>query len=924
MLQQVRKRKSNRIPARFKPYSTALAEQLDALFNRAYDKENNNSIDDDTAISMSRMRNASLSLQHILPLALNKVNIDIAETIKAKGLDALLNFDIWQELEYICVNEKNNVKLPYYATRIEEALENLAKFHLCDNTINAPFRLVSESTSIDIIKLHELEFAHLVDIRDLLQQYLNYLVQTELNIKDSSIRDNILKTSTAIKTLFLHDTFKNTERAKQPVLATLRDRGFVSPFISNHNFRTFLKFILPDVWGKARVNQFRTEAEVIKYANNISPYFGEELEIFLKNQLANTSKDNKTRVKSAILSFPRWLHSAGNVASPIITQLIEHGVSGLAENDHQGFKYINRLYQEESTQNKQHFLQVINTAINLYHFITGKKVVKDSLLPYSLGYYRKESDTTDWQKHEWVYNNANKFYQNLVDYHDVFTKRIDGESIGIVTVKSYIGNMAKALKDNASSLTEAQMELIASHGVHAFVDKNYEILEALREAIQLRAKQSDLSVLVAKQHQTAIDKLLSFYGLDTIKSFPVNTELTVKHQGQLSQNQEKLYSYKEAVELAYFIEKGLSDTLLATKDKVTLYAAKVILKTGWNLTPLLELDTDDLFFFDTPLHSNKTPAIRLFKRRADYQTQWHKFEIKAEDLEKEGVLYGDDVAPVIFDIKSTIKFTSPYRHSIENLSKRIFAYPLTNNIGKVEIQLLTAERFSMTIARILDDLGCEITFNSLKIRKTGLNYIYRKVAKEFKWYKKAGKHSYETFLRYYLIQDDKDVAKTINRATKTMADYFVRNVTDNVKILLTPPDDGKTVPNGICTSSKEKNAVIAFESQNRKLLDQRGADEHACADFNACLWCPFYRCVADAMHVWKLLSYRDFVIADMENSAATFDSVTEQLENIEQLKNRVNKILDDISKLNAQAVIDGKKLLSTEGIHPHWKDTGLL
>ena len=96
------------------------------------------------------------------------------------------------------------------------------------------------------------------------------------------------------------------------------------------------------------------------------------------------------------------------------------------------------------------------------------------------------------------------------------------------------------------------------------------------------------------------------------------------------------------------------------------------------------------------------------------------------------------------------------------------------------------------------------------------------------------------------------------------------------------------------------------------------------ADFNACLWCPFYRCVADALHVWKLLSYRDFVVADMENSAATFDSITEQLENIEQLKNRVNEILADIAKLNAQAVTDGKELLRTEGIHPHWKNTGLL
>tara|TARA_R110002051_G_scaffold325604_2_gene429281 strand:- start:4451 stop:7237 length:2787 start_codon:yes stop_codon:yes gene_type:complete len=924
VLQQIKKRKSNRIPARFIPYSTVLAEQLEELFNRAYDKANNISTGDDTAISTSRLRNACVSLQHILPLVLNKVSADTATSIQTSGLNALLDFETWKELEYFCVNEINNVKLPTWATRIEEALENLAQFHLKNNKIDAPFRLTNESISIDIIKLHALKFHQFKEVRESLQGYLDYLVLPELNIKDSTIRDNILRTSAAIISLFQHDSFKEAERAKLPLVEILQDRAFISPFIINHNFRTFLKFLLPDVWGIVRGNHLRTEAEVMKCAHRVSPNFGAEVDAFLKNQLANTPEAQKFKVRSVTLTFPRWLHNSGNVAYPIVELLREYGISGLVTNDHQGFKYLCKLYQEKSTQNKRQFLLVLNAALDLYHFITGEKIIKDSLLPYSLGYYFKESNTTEWQKHEWVYDNAHKFYQNLVEYHDVFTKRIDGESINISTLKSYIGSMASALKYTSSSLTEGQMKLIATNGIHAFVENDFEILKAVREVIQLKSKQDDLSIFLAKHYQSAVDKLLTFYGLDTIISFPVSTELRAQHQNQLSQNQDKLYSYKEAVKLAYFIEKGLSDTLLATKDKVTLYAAKVILKTGWNLTPTLELDTNDLFFLDAPLHLSKTPAIRLFKRRANYQTQWHKFKIDYKDLEKEGVLTGYKVAPVIFDIKSAIKLTTSYHPSIQELSQRVFVYPQTNSIGKEDVLVLTVGRFSMNIARILFNLGCDISFNSQKVRKTGLNYIYRKVSKEFKWYQKAGKHSYETFLRHYLMQDNKDVAMTINRATKTMADYFVRDVSDNVIILLTPPDDGKKVPNGVCVNSKDESAVKAFESQNRKLLDQRGADEQACADFNACLWCPFYRCVADALHVWKLLSYRDFVVADMENSAATFDTITEQLENIEQLKSRVNKVLNDISKLNAQAVIDGKDLLRTEGLHPHWKDTGLL
>ncbi|MDC9496477.1 MULTISPECIES: hypothetical protein [unclassified Pseudoalteromonas] len=136
-----KKRRSNRIPARFVPYSSTIAKQLDVLFNRAYDKENNISKGDHAAISMSRLRNSCITLLHLLPLALERVNTNTASAITSEGFDALLDFEIWQEIEYFCVNELINVKLPAYATRVEEALENIVKFHLNNNKISAPFRL---------------------------------------------------------------------------------------------------------------------------------------------------------------------------------------------------------------------------------------------------------------------------------------------------------------------------------------------------------------------------------------------------------------------------------------------------------------------------------------------------------------------------------------------------------------------------------------------------------------------------------------------------------------------------------------------------------------------------------------------------------------------------------------------------------------
>lgn len=95
-----KKRRSNRIPARFVPYSSTIAKQLDVLFNRAYDKENNISKGDHAAISMSRLRNSCITLLHLLPLALERVNTNTASAITSEGFDALLDFEIWQEIEY--------------------------------------------------------------------------------------------------------------------------------------------------------------------------------------------------------------------------------------------------------------------------------------------------------------------------------------------------------------------------------------------------------------------------------------------------------------------------------------------------------------------------------------------------------------------------------------------------------------------------------------------------------------------------------------------------------------------------------------------------------------------------------------------------------------------------------------------------------
>jgi hypothetical protein len=235
------------------------------------------------------------------------------------------------------------------------------------------------------------------------------------------------------------------------------------------------------------------------------------------------------------------------------------------------------------------------------------------------------------------------------------------------------------------------------------------------------------------------------------------------------------------------------------------------------------------------------------------------------------------------------------------------------------VQILSAQSFTSTINRLLLKNGCKVKFSAQKIRKKGLNHTYRSVAKHFKKYQKAGQHSAQVFYKSYLQTDNQEVTENLSNATSVMANYFVRDVTDKVTFVEHPPEESKKTPNGPCVQPKDASVIAVFKAKNRNLLSDDEAT--SCADFSACLFCEFYRCVADAEHVWRLLSYEAVVINRMISASASIslDEGTMQEVYIDQIKQRVQLILNDLSKQNQQAIPDGKRIFEQKGVHPDWE-----
>ncbi|MEF1221156.1 hypothetical protein REH76_25960, partial [Photobacterium damselae] len=109
-----------------------------------------------------------------------------------------------------------------------------------------------------------------------------------------------------------------------------------------------------------------------------------------------------------------------------------------------------------------------------------------------------------------------------------------------------------------------------------------------------------------------------------------------------------------------------------------------------------------------------------------------------------------------------------------------------------------------------------------------------------------------------------------------------------------------------------------YHKEHRLLHKNNGREATWCSDYLACIWCKYFRTVADPEHVWQLLSYRDYVLADMRASVSSLEGNEQQIEAMEILKNRVNEILRQLGIRNPQAVEQAEEMQRSQGMHPFW------
>lgn len=905
-------RTKNKLAIKFKPISLMLYQQVSELFNYSKNEKKTDE-NKEYFVAHTRLMKSSNSLLETLK-SYQYQYPKIVKRLIDEGFDLLIDHSAWKELEHELFQKAENLdKQQLIPVRIYEALETLTKLHFKDENLKAPWKLSFGRSHIDFSRAYKLPFRYVEEIRPTLYTLLIQLNNDELDYK--SIRSSARAVTDDLVDLIESDYYQESRYKDKPLTKCLSDKAWMTPVIKRwdenrkFNVKSFLKIIAPDIWGERRIADLLGTDNVWKFARKISPKFCNEIKAYWEL--------NSDQAKDTTTTLVRVLAAEPELMKEVTAILKTRGIVGLADNDFAGFKIIRNKQQELAEQKGNHRFERIHTvAEQLYQWQTQKELPRYYWLQHVLIYPDR-----GYQDISFLYDNYPKIYEEVIELHQTQVKRIDSEKKSHETVHGWVASLLTLLK-SYNFLTIEQKNIIARDGFKSLVVNKFKLLNTLRLGIQEKVKAGSIELEYGVTLQGSIDKFLEFYGLERSHAYKVHKSLRDKHAQQKENSSKNLYTMKEVVEIAYYMEVALASGKLTLKQKVELMLIKIQLKSGWNISYLSNIELDDVVEFDTPGTNSRTKAIRIFKKRANYSTQWHQYEIEAEVLEKEGVVIGPNVMPVWKDIQDVISLTEKIRDAAPDnpLANYIFIFDEPNiHLNSGKLKKISYQNTVKNVQKILSELGCTVLLSPRKVRKKGLNEHYRNVKKHFQKYQKAGQHSAQAFFKSYFSQEHLEVAQTMGRALAIMADYFLRDITDHVIILMNKPDGGKRTPNGYCTQDGDSKVANIFRAANKKLRDNEDTQVKQCADFGACLWCDKYRCVADAEHVWRLLSYRDHVLEDMKASTGEFQTETIQIEYINHLIQRVNDVLIELKDMNSKAVIDGEQHFAKYGIHPDWE-----
>ena len=616
--------------------------------------------------------------------------------------------------------------------------------------------------------------------------------------------------------------------------------------------------------------------------HDIDPLLVEQLQA-----LANSDKF-RGKLEHDVVSMTRRfiavVSSIRIVADKNKCALVDEGLDGFKKDEFTLLKEAKALLRREQFTELLILLEL--------HF--GHEIHRHDYVEHLLPFYFEKEKKYRLIDYSDVASNCPEIMAEIEQIHKSETELLPEKNYDMETLHTRFTKLKRVI---LKYIAPTFKDELSKYGVSCLGMKKNRIQKAVFQQLQSDVKAKVISVRSGTSYTEAIRWLMSITGQQVVEAFKISFKRHQRHARRAKM--EDLYSDDELRELIFYIEKGIKETD-NVKQLLALYFARIQVKSCWNTSPMTDIELSDIADVALPT-AKKSITLLIQKPRKGYDIDTYSLDGRTVNSVMRDIVY----------VKDTL--THGYRHlGDQHTQNYLFIFKEKTNVSRVLAGNIIAH-----IKSILNRFGCTVNYDSMRIRKNGANHLYRDVAKQMRAYESAKLHTFDTFIKHYQRVSEQKTQQTLHTAVDVMQRYFMgREINPEIKVLMV--DDGSTqkTPTGECASHGYDAEASQYGKEHRHLSG--GKENGWCSDFLACVWCKHFRTVADPEHVWQLLSYRDYVLADMSASISDIENNEFQQEAITALHQRVDDILEQVAIKNPKAVTKGKELMAEKGMHPFW------
>ncbi|MUK50769.1 hypothetical protein [Aliivibrio fischeri] len=271
------------------------------------------------------------------------------------------------------------------------------------------------------------------------------------------------------------------------------------------------------------------------------------------------------------------------------------------------------LKEFQKPGNRDRDIKAISAIFRTLKWLTNNDDIINDLLPEKLAFeYSGKKDKSHYISIIKLHKTYPKLADDLRAIHKYEINNIKSDQRANVSIKTAFRTFMSLWNHIEPELSIEEKELISSLGFVAFNSSDNKILKKCRYKIRSLVLNNELEASSGQTLNSNLNWMLQKMKLETIDSYPISSKRRKRHKER--ENKNKSYSKEDVQELAFHIEALLSQASITDKAKTELIFARVLIKTGWNITPVMELETDDLIQVNIPISGSTPYYVRLFKR----------------------------------------------------------------------------------------------------------------------------------------------------------------------------------------------------------------------------------------------------------------------------------------------------------------------